>query len=73
MRNKRTLRKIDAMCRADIDVCKCDACMWMVNVASARVLCEVETDFKAHDCDKYSLLTMLSGKERNKPDTMQVS
>jgi len=72
MRSKRTLRKIEAMCSAEMDVYECDACMWMVNVASTRGLYEVEMDFKVHKCDNNSLSKILAGTAGNNPDTMPV-
>jgi hypothetical protein len=72
MRSKRTLRKIEAMCSPEIDVYECDACMWMVNVASTKALHEVEMDFNVHNCDKYSLSKMLAATTGHNPDTMPV-
>jgi hypothetical protein len=72
MRRKRTLKKIEAMCRTDVDVYECDACMWMVNVASTKAVYEVEMDFKVHNCDNNSLSKMLASTARNSFDTMSV-
>jgi hypothetical protein len=73
MKNKRTLKKIEAMCSNEIDVYECDACMWMVNVASTKALEEVEIDFKVHNCDNNSVSKMLAATAGNIPETMPVS
>jgi len=72
MASKRTLKKIEAMCSAEIDVYECDACMWMVNVASTKALYEVEMEFKVHNCDNNSLSKMLAAAAGKNPDTMPV-
>lgn len=72
MRSKRTLRKIEAMCSTETDVYECDACMWMVNVASTKALSEVEMDFKAHNCDNNSLSKTLAATDGNNRDTVPV-
>ena len=60
MNERRTLRKIEAMCTDKTDVYECNCCLWLAYVAPTKSLHEIEMDFRVHDCNKNSLAKMLS-------------
>ena len=61
MNEKRTLKKIEAMCTDNTDVYECTGCMWLAYVPPSRTFQEVEMEFKVHNCNKNSISHILSG------------
>ena len=60
MNEKRTLKKIEAMCMDNTDVYECTSCLWLAYVPTSKTFEEVEMDFEVHKCNKHSLSEILN-------------